>query len=70
MLIEWVGLDPAEASWEQAKIIYEDIPEIVEKWCSQQKENQKVQLMWTLQGKEIPWKTVKKASKQKAKGGK
>jgi hypothetical protein len=71
VLIEWVGLGPAEASWEPARIIYEDIPKIVEKWCCQQKENQKVQQMWnTLQAKEIPWKTVKKASKRKVKGGK
>jgi hypothetical protein len=46
VLIEWVGLDPAEASWEPAKIIYEDIPKIVQKWCCRQKENLKVQQMW------------------------
>jgi transposase InsO family protein len=71
MQIKWVGLDPEEASWEPAKIIFEDIPKIVELWCDQQKDNPKVQAMWnTLQGKERLWKTVEKASKAKRKGGK
>ncbi|KAE9206095.1 hypothetical protein PF005_g13139 [Phytophthora fragariae] len=30
--VEWIGLDPLEASWEPATIIYEDVPELVKRF--------------------------------------
>ncbi|KAE8951062.1 hypothetical protein PR002_g33089 [Phytophthora rubi] len=30
--VEWIGLDPLEASWEPATIIYEDVPEFVKRF--------------------------------------
>ncbi|POM81781.1 Hypothetical protein PHPALM_205 [Phytophthora palmivora] len=30
--VEWVGLDPLEASWEPATVIYEDVPALVQRF--------------------------------------
>ncbi|OWZ24728.1 hypothetical protein PHMEG_000162 [Phytophthora megakarya] len=34
--VEWVGLNPLEASWEPAAIMYEDVPGLIKKFVRQQ----------------------------------
>ncbi|KAJ0408845.1 hypothetical protein P43SY_000741 [Pythium insidiosum] len=64
VLVEWIGLDPEEASWEPASVLYQDIPEILEKFVSEHRDDAQIQQMWTaLSGR-------KPAPKAKAKGRK
>lgn len=45
--VEWVGLDPLEASWEPAQILYEDVPQLVERFVIGQPTNAPAHVMWS-----------------------
>ncbi|KAJ8524224.1 hypothetical protein ON010_g16894 [Phytophthora cinnamomi] len=44
--VQWVGLDPLEASWEPAHVMLEDIPKLVEAYVVAHPRHRALQAMW------------------------
>ncbi|KAG2778310.1 hypothetical protein PC129_g11345 [Phytophthora cactorum] len=47
VFVQWIGLDPEEACWEPAEIIYEDVPKIVWAFVASSAQDHLVRRMWT-----------------------
>ncbi|GMF18369.1 unnamed protein product [Phytophthora fragariaefolia] len=45
--VEWVGLDPLEASWEPAAIMFENVPQLVEQFVNSQPDDSAAHVMWS-----------------------
>ncbi|GMG18141.1 unnamed protein product [Phytophthora fragariaefolia] len=45
--VEWLGLDPEEASWVPAQAIHEDVPILLERYVDQHPDDALVQQMWS-----------------------
>ncbi|POM63583.1 Hypothetical protein PHPALM_20991 [Phytophthora palmivora] len=48
ILVEWVGLDPLEASQEPATVMYEGVPKLVEKFVMDQEIDSAAHAMWAV----------------------
>ncbi|GMF50263.1 unnamed protein product [Phytophthora fragariaefolia] len=66
ILVEWIGLDPLEASWEPAAIMYEDVPQLVETFVKDQAADSFAHVMWTslLQDRPVPKAKTKSTRKE------
>ncbi|OWZ08695.1 hypothetical protein PHMEG_00018717 [Phytophthora megakarya] len=53
-LVQWIGLDPEEASWEPAPIIIEDVPQLVQKFVTESQTDRLARRMWPALSSEDP----------------
>ncbi|KAF4035524.1 Calponin homology domain-containing proteinromo [Phytophthora infestans] len=58
--VQWVGLDPLEASWEPARVMIEDIPKLVASYVAAHPKHKTLQAMW---------KALAPAAPQRKRGG-